>query len=72
MLPDPEYGLSPITAAEEVLITRVIVQEQRREQLQSILNSLIREVERAEANGLRIWDWTLEVSERKKEKKDEP
>lgn len=72
MLPDPELGLSSLTAAEEVLLTRVIVQEQRRAQLQAILDSLIRECQQAEKNGLRIWDWTLEVSERKREKKDEP
>jgi hypothetical protein len=68
---DPELGLSRIAAADEVLIVRAVVQDQRRMQLQAILDSLIRECEQAEANGLRIWDWTLEVTERKKEKKDD-
>jgi hypothetical protein len=67
MTPDAELGLSPVTAADEILLTRVIVWEQRRAQLQKILDSLIRECEKAEANGLRIWDWELSVTERKGE-----
>jgi hypothetical protein len=68
---DRELGLSSVTVADEILITKLIVQDQRRTQLYAVLDSLIKECEQAEANGLRIWNWELAVSERKKEKHDD-
>jgi hypothetical protein len=66
MLHDRETGLGSLTAADEVLLTKAIVHVQRRVALQNILDSLIAECEAAEAAGLRIWDWELTVTERKK------
>jgi hypothetical protein len=72
MTPDPELGLSIITTADELLLVRLLVQDARRMHLQAILDSLIRECEQAEQAGLKIWDWTLRVTERTREKHDEP
>jgi hypothetical protein len=65
MTPDPELGLSTITTADELLLVRLLVQDARRTHLQAILDSLIRQCEAEEANGLLLWDWHLEVTERK-------
>jgi len=73
MAPGNEFGLSSLPVDEEVLLVKLFVQDARRVQLQKILDSLLSECERAEANGLKLWDWEISVTPRQptKEKRDD-
>lgn len=63
--------LLPPYDKDTLLFARVFVQEQRRQALRDILDSLIREVEQQEDQGFLLWDWDISVTRRTKEKSDE-
>jgi hypothetical protein len=59
------------TKSTEVEVARMLSQEYRRTLLHSILDSVIRDVEAAERQGIRLFDWRIEVSERAEIKSEE-
>jgi hypothetical protein len=52
------------TKATEQEVFALLHRDYRRTLLHSILNSLIKEVEAAERQGIRLFDWRIEVHER--------
>jgi hypothetical protein len=52
------------TKATEREVVDLLNRDYRRTLLHNILNSLIREVEAAERQGIRLFDWRIEVHER--------
>jgi hypothetical protein len=52
------------TKAALVEVAQMLGQKHRRRLLHSILDSLIRDVEAAERQGIKLFDWTIQVHER--------
>jgi len=63
--------LLPPYDKDTLMLARLFVQQQRRQALRDVLDSLIRECEeQEEERGFLLWDWTLKVEKRTKEKGD--
>ena len=59
------------TKSTEVEVARMLSQEYRRSLLHNILDSLIKDVEVAERQGIRLFDWNISVTERAEIKETE-
>ncbi len=58
-------------AKAAVEVARMLGQEYRRTLLHSVLDSLIKDVEAAEKQGIRLFDWNISVTERAEIKETE-